>query len=95
MLRRLRCHLIAIIDLIRYRVYVPHIYEVVEEHRGNIFATDTEFRETNSLEHSQNEKFHADVLIQTCRCIRCGKEERTWIDDRGWKDGKKHYTDTH
>ena len=76
--KELKCNMKAIPFLIKTGVWIPHVYEEIETHKGIIIATDDSFRESTSLCHAENEKVYDDATISTMRCIYCGKEMKDW-----------------
>lgn len=80
MIGRIKCFIIAIIDLIRYRVYSPHFYTQTEE-PAIIIATDNSFRVSDNYQHTPNETVYPNSTLLHCKCKYCGHEMLSWIDN--------------
>lgn len=74
------CNLKAIPLWIKYGVWVPHLYEEVEETRGIVISTKDSFRISDNYVHDPDETVHMDATITKLRCCDCGKEIIIWYD---------------
>lgn len=79
-LKEFGCNIKAIPFYMRTGVWIPHLYEEIETHKGIIIADETSFRESESLQHTENEKVYTDATITTMRCVYCGKELKDWYN---------------
>lgn len=75
-----KCFIIAIIDYIKYGVYVPHLYTQSEE-PVIIIATDTSFRVSDNYQHTPEETVYPNATLLRCKCKYCGHETLSWINN--------------
>ena len=80
-MRFIYCYLKAMVEFIKYQVFIPHTFVEVSEEKHDIFVSDNSFRiATGSYEHLNGERLIRNAIVTTSKCKCCGKEFSVWSD---------------
>ena len=88
MFGKIRCFCGGLRCFLKHGFWLSHVYQVADLHEGLIWHTDNNWAEVDTFK--RNDGTVEVGYIETCKCIYCGKEIKSW-----YKKHKIHdfYTD--
>lgn len=75
---KIKCLMHTIYDLLKYRIFAPHVFVEESKERVTIIANSDSFRVSKTYEHGADEVVYPDAILYHNKCIYCGKEDLSW-----------------